>query len=35
MYEDYIDKNYIEKYESEEKNKEIQYYSAEDILKEL
>jgi predicted DNA-binding protein len=35
MYEDYIDKNYIENFEKKEKERKTSYLSPEDILKSL
>ncbi|MBU1045465.1 MAG: hypothetical protein KJ915_13850 [Candidatus Omnitrophica bacterium] len=35
MYEDYIDKNYIENFENKEKERKTAYLSAEDILNSL
>ena len=35
MYEDYIDKNYIENFEKKEKERKTSYLSPEDILKNL
>jgi hypothetical protein len=32
MYEDYLDKNFIDEFEIREKEQEVSYFSAEEIL---
>lgn len=32
MYEDYLDKNFIDEFEIREKKQEVSYFSAEEIL---